>query len=96
MKEIIAEKKGSICATTIFEFDQLNTLFLWDLPKLKGFYAGNHTLTCPCLRGIFVSGCSKLNLFQSSLTSMRIKFQNGKLPIAEEVPLFIVEKVFTI
>jgi len=93
MKEIVAEKKGSVSTTPIFVFNQLNTLMLWDLPKLKAFYAVNHTLTCPSLRKQFVSGCSKLNLFKSSITSIHKKLQNRKLHIAEEVPLFIVEKV---
>ena len=93
MKEIVAEQKGSVSANPKFEFNQLNTLNLCDLPKLKAFYAVNHTLTCPSLRKQFVSGCSKLNLYKSSITSIHKKLQNGKLHIAEEVPLFIVEKV---
>jgi hypothetical protein len=42
MKEIVAEEKeSSVNAAPVFEFNQLSTLLLWYLGKLKGFYAKN-------------------------------------------------------
>ncbi|KAJ1435939.1 P-loop containing nucleoside triphosphate hydrolase [Sesbania bispinosa] len=93
MKEIVAEKKGSVCTAAIFEFNQLSTLLLWNLHKLKGFYAGNHTLACPSLRTIDVSNCAKLNLFKTLSTSSLGRFRNDKLHVPVEQPLFIVEEV---
>lgn len=90
MKQIVAEKKESLATTPIFEFNQLNTLLLWDLHNLKGFYAGNHTLACPSLRRIDVAKCAKLNLYRTLSTCSHKSFLDCKMPV------FIVEEVCNI
>jgi len=93
IKEIVAEEKESrVNAATIFEFNQLSTLLLWNLHKLNGFYAGNHTLQCPSLRRINVSACTKLKLFRT-LSTRSYNFRDGKHSVLTEQPLFIVEEV---
>jgi len=93
MKEIVAEgKESSVNAAPIFEFNQLNTLMLWYLHKLNGFYTGNHTLTCPSLRKISVYGCSKLNLFRT-LSTRSSNFRDDKHSVLTQQPLFIAEEV---
>lgn len=67
LKEIIAKKEFDCIAPIFLEFNQLNTLILWNLYKLEGFYAGNHTLTFPSLRTIDVSGCTKLKFMWSHI-----------------------------
>jgi hypothetical protein len=94
MKEIVLEKTESTCASPTFEFNQLHTILLWNLHSLKGFYAGNHILACPSLRKLDVSGCAKLNLYQTvapSASSLQ-RCEDENLPNLFR-PLFIVEEV---
>ncbi|XP_061346314.1 disease resistance protein RPS2-like, partial [Gastrolobium bilobum] len=91
MKGIVAEKEGSMCTTPLFEFNELNTLLLWCLYKLKGFYAGNYTLACPSLRKIDVCWCAKLNLYNLS-TNTDGRFLDGKHPFTVQQSLFRVEE----
>ncbi|XP_061364302.1 uncharacterized protein LOC133307764 [Gastrolobium bilobum] len=93
MKEIVAEMEESTWSTPKFEFDELNILLLWSLPKLKGFYAGYHTLACPSLRKIEATGCAKLNLFKTLSTSSHERFLDDKLPVSVQQSLFSVEEV---
>ncbi|XP_039690108.1 uncharacterized protein [Medicago truncatula] len=93
IKEIVAEEKeSSLSAAPIFEFNQLSTLLLWNLPKLNGFYAGNHTLACPSLRKINVSRCTKLKLFRT-LSTRSSNFRDDKPSVLTQPPLFIAEEV---
>ncbi|XP_039686071.1 uncharacterized protein [Medicago truncatula] len=93
IKEIVAEEKeSSLSAATIFEFNQLSTLLLWNLTKLNGFYAGNHTLACPSLRKINVSRCTKLKLFRT-LSTRSSNFRDDKPSVLTQPPLFIAEEV---
>ncbi|XP_058753480.1 uncharacterized protein LOC131626661 isoform X2 [Vicia villosa] len=95
MNEIVAEEKESrLREAPIFEFNQLNTLVLWNLNKLKCFYGGKHTLSCPSLRKIDVFKCSKLNLYRTlSTNSSKSSFQHDKLSVITQQPLFIAEEV---
>jgi len=93
MKEIVAEEKESSAnAAPTFEFNQLSTLLLWNLHKLNGFYARNHTLLCPCLNKIHVADCTKLNLFRT-LSTKNSNFQDDKDSVSTKQPLFIAEEV---
>ncbi|XP_061354877.1 uncharacterized protein LOC133299438 [Gastrolobium bilobum] len=93
MKEIVAQKEGCMCTTPIFEFNELNTLLLWSLHKLKGFYAGNYTLACPSLRKIDVSWCVKLNLYKILSTRTDGRFLDGKHPVAVQHSLFRLQEM---
>jgi hypothetical protein len=93
MKEIVAEEKeSSVNAAPVFEFNQLSTLLLWYLGKLKGFYAKNHTLACPSLKIIDVIDCAKLNLYRP-LSTRSSNLQDDKLSVLTQEPPFIVEEV---
>ncbi|XP_039690162.1 uncharacterized protein [Medicago truncatula] len=93
IKEIVAEEEeSSLSAAPIFEFNQLSTLLLWNLTKLNGFYAGNHTLACPSLRKINVSRCTKLKLFRT-LSTRSSNFRDDKPSVITQPPLFIAEEV---
>ncbi|KEH40899.1 NBS-LRR type disease resistance protein [Medicago truncatula] len=93
IKEIVAEEKeSSLSAASIFEFNQLSTLLLWNLTKLNGFYAGNHTLACPSLRKINVSRCTNLKLFRT-LSTRSSNFRDDKPSVLTQPPLFIAEEV---
>ncbi|XP_058724261.1 uncharacterized protein LOC131595803 [Vicia villosa] len=95
MKEIVAEEKETrLCEAPIFEFNQLNTLVLWNTKKLKCFYVGKHTLLCPSLKDISVVNCLKLNLFRTlSTSSSKSSFQYDKLSVITQRPLFVAEEV---
>ncbi|MED6210854.1 hypothetical protein PIB30_068049 [Stylosanthes scabra] len=80
MKEIVSLKEEPAFSSISFEFNHLSTLLLWNLVKLKGFYAGNHTLSSPSLRKLDVSGCVKLNLYRTRSTS-----SYPKLPDEENI-----------
>ncbi|CAI8601838.1 unnamed protein product [Vicia faba] len=92
---IVAEEKESrVCASPIFMFNQLNALVLWNSNKLKCFYVGEHTLSCPSLRKIDVLRCSKLNLYRTlSTSSSKSSFQHDKLSVVTQQPPFIAEEV---
>ncbi|KAK2441515.1 hypothetical protein QL285_012805 [Trifolium repens] len=93
MKEIVAEEKESrLSAAPTFEFNQLSSLLLWNLVKLKGFYAKKHTLVCPSLKKIDVFNCVKLNLYRTLSTRIS-NFQDDKLSVLTQQPPFIVEEV---
>jgi hypothetical protein len=95
MKEIVAEEKESrLSAAPTFEFNQLSSLLLWNLVKLKGFYAKKHTLVCPSLKKIDVFNCVKLNLYRTLSTRIS-NFQDDKLSVLTQQPPFIVEEVCT-
>ena len=93
MKEIVAQKAGSACTAAIFEFNQLSHLWLWETPKLKRFYAGNHTLVCPSLRNIDIAGSAKLNLFRTVSTSSHERPPDGKLDVSVQQSHLVVEQV---
>ncbi|XP_057745253.1 uncharacterized protein LOC130963123 [Arachis stenosperma] len=92
MKEIIAFKEESMFSSISFEFNHLNTLVLWDLLKLKGFYARNYTLSCPSLRKLHVSECVKLNLYRSLSTSSHQKLSDEEYIISTQQHL-VAEQV---
>ncbi|XP_045824890.1 uncharacterized protein LOC123917261 isoform X2 [Trifolium pratense] len=95
MKEIVAEEKEKefgVSAAPTFEFNELSSLLLWNLHKLKGFYAKEHTLTCSSLKKIDVFNCAKLNLYRT-LSTRSSNFQDDKLSVLTPQPPFIVEEV---
>ncbi|XP_045823829.1 uncharacterized protein LOC123916419 isoform X2 [Trifolium pratense] len=97
MKEIVAEEKekeSGVSAAPTFEFNELSSLLLWNMHKLKGFYAKEHTLACLSLKNINVSNCAKLNLYRT-LSTRSSNFQDDKLSVLTPQPPFIVEEVIS-
>ncbi|WJX10999.1 hypothetical protein P8452_01661 [Trifolium repens] len=95
MKEIVAEEKESsnVNAAPIFEFNQLCSLLLWNLHRLKGFSAKKHTLACPYLKIIDVVNCPNLSLYRTLSTRRRSNTEDDKHSVSTQQPLFIVEQV---
>ncbi|XP_045792994.1 disease resistance protein At4g27190-like [Trifolium pratense] len=94
MKEIVSEKTGSTCASPTFEFNKLNTIVLWGLHSLEGFYAESHILACPSLNKIDVYRCAKLNLYKTVALPASIPQRcQDENPSDIFQPLFIVEEV---
>ena len=91
--EEIVEKEEGIETTNLFVFPQLITLKLQNLPELKSFYPGNHTLECPSLKDLYIVKCGKLKIFGSNKSS--VEETNGLAHHASLIlrPLFFVEKV---
>ncbi|GAU50692.1 hypothetical protein TSUD_410480 [Trifolium subterraneum] len=94
MKEIVVEEKESsgVNATPIFVYNQLRTLSLWNLHRLKGFFAKKHTLACPSLKIIDVFYCPKLTLYKT-LSTRSSNIRDDELFVSTQQPLFIVEEV---
>ncbi|KAL5066893.1 hypothetical protein RYX36_017780, partial [Vicia faba] len=94
LNRIVAEEKESrVCACPIFMFNQLSTLVLWNSNKLKCFYVGEHTLSCPSLRKIDVFKCSKLNLYRTLSTgSTKSSFQHDKLSVIPNLERLRIEQ----
>lgn len=82
-KEIVAvtENEDFIFIPQQFELNALSSLTFKALPKLKGFYGGNHTLACPSLSVMTVLGCAKLTVFKTQEPLMLL-----------QEPLFVVEE----
>ncbi|RYR28068.1 hypothetical protein Ahy_B01g052172 isoform A [Arachis hypogaea] len=93
LMEIVALKEEPTCSTIFFEFSHLSTLVLWNLDKLKGFYAGNHTLTCPSLRILDISGCVKLNLYRTLSTSCHQQLPDEEYIISTQQHLVAEEVI---
>ncbi|KAK7844076.1 disease resistance protein [Quercus suber] len=91
VEEIVAKEEG-IEITTLFLFPQLTTLELHNLPELKSFYPGNHTLELPSLTELTIYKCDKLKIFGSNKSS--VEETNGLDHHASLIlqPLFFVEK----
>ncbi|WJX81759.1 hypothetical protein P8452_64603 [Trifolium repens] len=94
IKDIVSEKTKSTCASPTFEFNQLHTILFWNLNSLKGFYAGNHILTCPSLRKLDVANCAKLILYKT-VAPYASRLQGCEDENLSDLfqPLFIVEEV---
>ena len=92
VEEIVAKEEG-IETTTLFEFPKLTTLKFQNLPELKSFYPGNHTLELPPLKDLHIKKCDKLKIFGSNKSS--VEETNGLSHHASLIlqPLFFVEKV---
>ena len=69
VEEIVAKEEG-MEKTTLFEFPQLKTLELRNLPELKNFYQGKHILKWPLLNSLHISKCDKLKIFGSNKESV--------------------------
>ncbi|KAI4353333.1 hypothetical protein L6164_002292 [Bauhinia variegata] len=65
MNYIVGKKEGLEERTVIFVLNRLKSFDIWNSTKLKGFYAGNHTLACSSLKEVNVFNCSKLKLFKT-------------------------------
>nr|POE92923.1 disease resistance protein [Quercus suber] len=91
VEEIVAKEEG-IEITTLFLFPQLTTLELHNLPELKSFYPGNHTLELPSLTELTIYKCDKLKIFGSNKSS--VEETNGLDHHASLIlqPLFFVKK----
>ena len=94
VEEIVAKEEG-IETTNLFVFPQLTTLELQNLPELKSFYPGNHTLECRSLTVLYIIKCDKLKIFGSNKSS--VEETNGLAHHASIIlrPLFFVKKVTT-
>ncbi|KAJ7979760.1 Disease resistance protein [Quillaja saponaria] len=62
IEEIVAKDEASEGATIKFVLPRASKFRLWNLPELKNFYSGKHTLECPMLKEMIVYNCEKLEL----------------------------------
>ncbi|KAM4073338.1 hypothetical protein ACB094_10G010900 [Castanea mollissima] len=51
-------------------FNQLNDLYLTDLPSLRSFHLGNRTIKFPSLGYLQVFGCPEMQIFSNGVLSM--------------------------
>ena len=92
VEEIVAKEEG-IETTTLSVFPRLPTLELQNLPELKSFYPGNHTLEWQSLKGLRIQKCDKLKTFVSNKSSVEETNGLGHHGSLILQPLFFVEKV---
>lgn len=83
LEEIVVEEK--VASVPRFVFPQLTFLLLENLPKLKSFFPGLHTVDWPMLKSLLVFHCHKMQIFASNGKSQ------PQIPIHQ--PLFLPEKV---
>lgn len=76
LEEIVSMEK--VKAAPKFEFPQLNSLELVDLPELKSFYPGSHTTELPLLKCLVVYDCPELHTQSENLTQHPL-FSPGKV-----------------
>ena len=69
MREIVTNEGEGEAGDEIC-FNQLNHLFLGDLPSLRSFGLGNRTIKFPSLVNLCVSGCPEMKIFSNGVLSM--------------------------
>ncbi|KAJ7950393.1 Disease resistance protein [Quillaja saponaria] len=91
-EDVKREERPSLVA---FEFPKLISLFLVNLPWLRGFYPGRHSIEWPMLRKVVVYFCNSLELFASEHESNRGTFPKSQFEsiIDGQQPLLSIEKV---
>ncbi|KAK2637735.1 hypothetical protein Ddye_025530 [Dipteronia dyeriana] len=89
LKEIVAEEIFvEEAVATRFIFPRMATLELHQLPKLRTFYHGRHTIEGPVLKKLTLYDCDKVKIFPSGNVS---KHETDKKQ--QQQPHFLVEKV---
>ena len=91
MREIVTNEGEGEVGDEIC-FNQLNYLYLEDLPSLRSFQLGNRTIKFPSLDYLYVTGCPEMKIFSNGVLSMpKLKKVNERWP--EEIELSPEEDV---
>ncbi|XP_030959915.1 disease resistance protein At4g27190-like [Quercus lobata] len=69
MREIITNEGEGEAGDEIC-FNQLNYLWLDDLPSLRSFHLGNRTIKFPSLENLLVTRCPEMKIFSNGVLSM--------------------------
>ncbi|XP_050274627.1 disease resistance protein L6-like isoform X2 [Quercus robur] len=69
MREIVTNEGEGEAGDEIC-FNQLEELYLDDLPSLRSFHLGNRTIKFPSLEYVFVIGCPEMKIFSDGVLSM--------------------------
>ncbi|XP_054780231.1 uncharacterized protein LOC129287958 isoform X3 [Prosopis cineraria] len=78
-----------------FEFHNLASLILYNLPRLECFYPGRYTLDCPNINRLHVHDCNKLDTFASDFQSHQgaVGYEDEASISIRRQPLFSFRKV---
>ena len=93
IQEIVAKDEGT-CEIVKFVFPHLTSITLEDLPKLKTFFVGAHSLQCKSLKTIKLFGCPRIDLFKEEPLRQQESSRNDELNISKYQPLFGIEEVW--
>ncbi|KAG4937118.1 hypothetical protein JHK85_052037 [Glycine max] len=95
LEEIFVENEAALKGETkLFNFHCLTSLTLWELPELKYFYNGKHSLEWPMLTQLDVYHCDKLKLFTTEHHSGEVADIEYPLRTSiDQQAVFSVEKV---
>jgi hypothetical protein len=74
-----------------FVFPKVTALYLVELPRLKWFYRGVHTLEWPELKDMWVGWCPKVEILASKLSSFQDILGERQVGISVKQPLFLVD-----
>ena len=69
MREIVTNEGEGEAGDEIC-FNQLEELYLRDLPSLRSFHLGNRTTKFPSLEDLIVIGCPEMKIFSNGVLSM--------------------------
>ncbi|XP_022719747.1 uncharacterized protein LOC111277600 [Durio zibethinus] len=93
VEEIVSKAEGWETSVTNFEFGQVASLGLWNLPNLKYFYPGMHTTKWPMLKKLKIFHCKKLKILDIGCPNLPDMNEDDQLDSPIQPPLFLVEKV---
>ena len=80
MREIVTNEGEGEAGDEIC-FNQLEDLYLRDLPSLRSFQLGNRTIKVPSLESLYVIGCPEMKIFSNGVLSMpKLKKVNERWP----------------
>ncbi|KAK2640389.1 hypothetical protein Ddye_028184 [Dipteronia dyeriana] len=89
VEEIVAKEGEAVEEEpTRFLFPKMISLKLHNLPKLRTFYPGRHTIEGPVLKNLELYHCGKVRIFISEVLSIQ------ELDIPTQQPLFVIGKAF--
>ncbi|XVF03198.1 hypothetical protein REPUB_Repub04eG0240900 [Reevesia pubescens] len=80
VEEIVSKNIEGVEQDIWFEFNQLSFLNLWNLPNLKCFYSGMHSIEWPMLKKLKTYWCGKIKIF-------------GRVESQIQQSLFLIEKI---
>lgn len=76
-----------------FPFPHLTSMKLHSLPRLRSFYPGVHISEWPRLKNLYLSGCSRVEIFASEFLSPQEIHSDGHCDLQTQQPFFYVDKV---
>ncbi|KAI4313404.1 hypothetical protein L6164_026388 [Bauhinia variegata] len=92
-EEIVAKEEGQATFVS-FVFPKLTSLVISNVPQLKWFYPGRHTVEWPALKELIIFIEGEVKVFGTKLLDPKGTHGQRNLNSSIQQPIFFIEKVF--